>query len=410
MRRWPGITAYRYTKSGAGDGLVSSITALSLLGLILGIAVLVLVLSVLNGFERELRERVLSVVPHAVLTSGKAFDNWARAASEIADHPEVVGVAPIEEISGLIVFEGEMAGVQVSGVVPDWESRVSKIPEFMIEGDFAELRAGDYGAILGEQLAESLGVTRGQRLTLILPTVQMTLAGPQPRTRRFTVVGVFSVGSDADKNQMFIHVDNALKLSRKSGVDSLRLSVSNLFDASRILTEVAQSRPGREWFGSSWLRRHGNLYGAIQTQKTTLFLLLLMLVAVAAFNLVSNLVMIVNERKADIAIFRTMGASRGDILQIFIWHGFMIGLVGIVIGLVIGSFLAFFITPIYGAIDSALNLGLMDEYFIHYLPSQILSSDLLLVGGVAAIICLIAALYPALQAARTPPAEALRYE
>jgi lipoprotein-releasing system permease protein len=407
---WPGLTAFRYTRSGAGDGLVSSITALSLFGLILGVAVLVLVLSVLNGFERELRERVLSVVPHAVLTSGTPFADWQETSVRVTGHPDVVGVAPVEELSGLAVFAGELAGIQVSGVLPERESQVSQIPDFMLEGEFGDLNSEDYGAILGVELARTLGLSVGERFTVILPTVLMTLAGPQPRTRRFIVVGIFSVGSDADKNQMFIHLNDALKLARKQGVDSLRLSVSNLFDASRVLTEVAQSMPGGQWFGSSWLRRHGNLYGAIQTQKTTLFLLLLMLIAVAAFNLVSNLIMIVNERKADIAIFRTMGASRAEILQIFLWHGFMIGLVGIAAGLIIGSLLATFITPIYGAMDRSFNLRLMDEYFIHYLPSQILVSDLVMIGGVAAFICLLAAIYPALQAARTPPAEALRYE
>lgn len=410
MRFWPGLTAYRYTKAGAGDGLVSSVTALSLGGLILGVAVLVLVLSVLNGFERELEDRVLSVVPHAVLTSQEPFKDWQITAADVSQHPEVVGVAPVEEISGLAVYQGEVAGVQLNGVLPAWEKRVSKIPDFMVDGDFSDLVDDSYDVIIGSALANQLKLSKGDRVSIILPQVQMTLAGPQPRTRRFRVVGIFSVGSDADKNQAFVHLNNALKLTRKHGADSLRLSVNDLFQASRILTEVAHAMPGRNWFGSSWLRRHGNLYSAIQTQKTTLFLLLLMLVAVAAFNLVSNLVMIVNQRKGDIAIFRTMGASQAEVLQIFVWHGFMIGLIGIVLGLGIGSVVASFVTPIYGALDASLNLGLMDEYFIHYLPAQVLFSDVVMIGLVSALICFVAALYPAYKASRTPPVEALRYE
>lgn len=410
MHFWPGTTAVRYTRSGAGDGLVSSITTLSLGGLVLGVAVLVLVLSVLNGFERELRERVLSVLPHAVLTAPEPYEDWQSTAERIMGHPEVIGVAPLEEVGGLVVLGGQMSGIQMNGILPDWEGQVSKIPEYVETGQFGNLLSGEYGVILGSDLATQLAAKVGDRVTIILPQIQMTLAGPQPRTRRFEVVGIFSVGSDADKNQVFIHLDDALKLTRKKGPDSMRLAVTDLFDASRVLTEVAQSMPGREWFGSSWLRRHGNLYSAIQTQKTTLFLLLLMLVAVAAFNLVSNLIMIVNQRKGDIAIFRTMGASRGSIMQIFLLHGFLIGLIGIAVGLVLGSLTAIFITPIYSALDQALGLGLMDEYFIHYLPSQILAADLVLVGGVSALICFFATVYPAFQAARTPPVEALRYE
>lgn len=410
MRYWPGLTAYRYTRSGAGDNLVSSITGLSLSGLVVGVAVLVLVLSVLNGFERELRERVLSVVAHAVLTSGKPLEDWQDTAATLKDHPEVLAAAPIEEIGALAVHNGVVMGVQLSGILPEHESEVSKIPEFIQQGDFSALEPGRYGAVIGTELASRLGLQMGDKMTLLLPELQMTLAGPQPRTRRFTVVGLFEVGSDADSNQVFIHLDNALKLVRQPAVRSIRIQVSNLFDASRVLQEVAMALPQNQWFGTSWLRRHGNLYSAIQTQKTTLFLLLLMLVAVAAFNLISNLVMIVNQRKTDIAIFRTMGASRGSVLQIFVWHGFFIGLVGIVLGLVIGSMLASFITPIYATLDGLFNLHLMDEYFIHYLPSQILVSDLVMVGGVSAIICFLATLYPAFVASRVPPVEALRYE
>ncbi len=390
--------------------MVSSITVLSLGGLVTGVAVLVLVLSILNGFERELRERVLSVVAHAVLTSPEPLVNWQATADEIKRHPEVVGVAPLEEIGGLVVSEGNVRGIQLSGVVPELEGAVSKIPEFVVQGSFDALETERFSAVIGVGLADQLGLEIGDPLTLILPEIAMTLAGPQPRTRRFKVVGIFKVGSDADKLQVFIHLRDALKLVRKPEVSSLRLAVTDLFDATRILQEVAMALPQSSWLGSSWLRRHGNLYNAIQTQKTTLFLLLLMLVAVAAFNLISNLVMIVNQRKGDIAIFRTMGATKGAVMQIFLWHGFTIGLLGIGLGLILGCLLAMFITPIYAALDNLLGLRLMDEYFIHYLPSQILLSDLMLIGGVSATICLLAATYPALAAAKTLPIEALRYE
>ncbi|MFN3238493.1 MAG: ABC transporter permease, partial [Pseudomonadales bacterium] len=242
-------------------------TSLSLGGLVIGVAVLVLVLSVLNGFERELRERVLSVVPHAVLTSPTGLTDWQVTAALVDQHPEVTGVAPLEEIAGLAVNQGKVTGIQVNGVIPELESRVSKVPEFMREGAFTLLDEANYGALMGSELASQLGLQVGDRFTVILPDVQMSLAGPQPRTRRFVVKGIFEVGSDADKSQVFVHLDDALKLSRKRQVDSLRIQVKNLFDASRVLQEVAAGLPQSDWLGASWLRRHGNLYSAIQTQK-----------------------------------------------------------------------------------------------------------------------------------------------
>ncbi|MFT5562664.1 MAG: lipoprotein-releasing system permease protein, partial [Litorivivens sp.] len=303
-----------------------------------------------------------------------------------------------------------VAGIQLAGIVPAAELAVSKIPEYMIDGDFISLEGGQFRMLLGIDLAQQLGVVVGDRVTLVLPDAQMTLAGPQPRMRRFEVGGIFQIGSDADKQQIYIHIDDALKLGRKRGVSSIRISVSDLFNAPRIMREIASSLPQQDWYGTSWLRRHGNLYDAIQTQKTTLFLLLLMLVAVAAFNIVSNLILIVNDKKADIAILRTMGASGREVLQIFMYQGILIGAGGILLGIGIGSLVAQYITPLYRLIDRSLGLGLMDEYFIHYLPSQILIGDLLLIGFVSLGICFLATLYPAFIAGRTLPAEALRYE
>lgn len=410
MTHWPGLTALRYSKSRSGDGLVSSMTAISVSGLILGVAVLVLVLSIMNGFERELRERVLGVLAHGVLSSYQPLENWAVTAAQIEQHPEVIGTAPIQEGNALVVANGVVEGIQLAGISPAFEVKVSKIPDYMIDGEFSSLASGQFRLLLGHSLAQKLGVLVGDRITLVLPEAQMTMAGPQPRMRRFEVGGVFRVGSDVDKTQIYIHIDDALKLSRKRGVSSIRIAVDDLFEAPRVIREIAASLPQQDWFGSSWLRQHGNLYDAIQTQKTTLFLLLLMLVAVAAFNIVSNLILIVNEKRTDIAILRTMGASGRDILQIFLYQGLLIGAGGIIIGLIIGGITAAYVTSLYQWIDQSLGLGLMDEYFIHYLPSQILASDLVLIGFVSLFICFLATLYPAYVAGKTLPAEALRYE
>lgn len=376
----------------------------------MGVAVLVLVLSIMNGFEQELRERVLGVLAHGVLSSDTPFDTWQETSDHVKQHPEITGVAPIEEGNALIVGNGVVEGIQWSGILPSAEREVSQIPNFLSEGAFDSLESGQFVALLGEDLALRLQVGVGDRFTLVLPDARMTLAGPQPRMRRFTIGGLFRVGSDADKKQIYIHIDDALKLVRKAGISSVRIAVVDLFDASRVMREVASSMPQQNWYGNSWLRRHGNLYDAIQTQKTTLFLLLLMLVAVAAFNIVSNLVLIVNDRKADIAILRTMGASGREILQVFLYQGLLIGAFGVLAGLLLGSLLAYYITGLYQLMDQVLNLGLMDEYFIHYLPSRILAEDLILIGFVSMLICFCATLYPAFIAARTLPAEALRYE
>lgn len=389
---------------------MSSTTAISVTGLVLGVAVLVIVLSIMNGFERELRQRVLGVLAHGVLSSGRPFEDWRDVAKQVEQHPEVIGTAPIEEGNALVVANAVVAGIQLAGILPAAELAVSKIPDYVIDGAFTSLEGGQFRMLIGVDLAQRLGVVVGDRVTLVLPDAKMTLAGPQPRMRRFEVGGIFQVGSDADKQQLYIHIEDALKLGRKRGISSIRISVNDLFEAPRVMREIASSLPQEDWFGTSWLRRHGNLYDAIQTQKTTLFLLLLMLVAVAAFNIVSNLILIVNEKKADIAILRTMGASGREILQIFMYQGVLIGAGGILLGIAIGSLVATYITPLYQFIDRSLGLGLMDEYFIHYLPSQILIGDLLLIGLVSLGICFLATLYPAFIAGRTLPAEALRYE
>ena len=238
----------------------------------------------------------------------------------------------------------------------------------------------------------------------------MTIAGPLPRTKRFVVSGIFEVGSDADKNQILINIEDGLKLNRMQGVNALRIATLDLFRAPEVLREAVGQLERQDLSATSWFRRHGNLYNAIQLQKTTMFLLLLMLVAVAAFNLVSNLVMVVNDKKPDIAILRTIGATTIEILYIFILHGILIGVLGISMGLGLGIFVSNYITEVYAFIDGIFNLGLMDEYFIHYLPAEILVSDLILIGSVSIVICLIVTIYPARMAARANPSEVLQYE
>jgi len=407
---WRFTIALKYTQSSASDRLVSFMSFISVSGLVLGVAVLVIVLSVMNGFERELRLRVLGVLPHGLIFAANGYDNWHEVVERFTAHPEVSAAAPFLQGGGLVVANAEISGVSYFGVEPDEERKVSIINEFFSQGELSSLRPGTFHMVMGKTLANKLRVKPGDKVTLVLPDVQLTLAGPIPRTKRFTLSGIFEVGSDADKGQIFINLEDGLKLARKKKVDTIRITTNELFEAPRILRELVTSSGRNDILASSWMRNHLNLYNAIQMQKTTMFLLLLMLVTVAAFNVISNLVMVVNDKKPDIAILRTMGASTGDVMWIFILHGVLIGAIGVLLGIILGVLVTSYLTQLYSVFDAVFQLGLMDEYFIHYLPTQILLDDLVLIGSVALVICLVVTIYPALMASRSNPVEALQYE
>lgn len=415
IRDWRLHVAARYSISSTSDDLVSFMSLISISGLVLGVAVLVIVISVMNGFEEELRSRVLGVVPHGVIYSRQADirisdSRWQRQLQEWKSHAEIEGIAPIVEGSGLVLANGNLSGVSFTGIDPALETEVSIVQNYFIKGSLDTLAQGGYKVVLGEPLAVRIGVDVGDKLTLVLPELRFGLAGPTPTMKRLTVSGLFKVGSDLDQAQLYLHIRDAQKIKRQHHIDGFRIKFRDLFDAPRILHELILAAEQDNLFAYSWMRRHGNLYDAIQMQKTTMFLLLLMLVAVAAFNVVSNLMMTVQDKRSDIAIMRTMGASPGSIRRIFILHGIFVGVTGIGIGLVLGSVLAYWLSDIYFFIDNNLGLGLMDEYFIQYLPTKLLASDLFVIGIVSFLICLIATIYPASKAAAANPIEALQYE
>ncbi|MCB1691894.1 MAG: lipoprotein-releasing ABC transporter permease subunit [Pseudomonadales bacterium] len=407
---WRWMIARRYTSAGAADRLLSFMSLLSISGLVLGVAVLVVVLSVMNGFERELRTRVLGVLAHAVIFDERGFEDWTVAAALIDSHPDVEAVAPFSEGSGLVVVNDKVSGVVWNGIDPALESRVSILGHYVVSGALDSLTRGSYRAAIGTTLAARLGVVVGDKVTLVLPDTQLTLAGPIPRTRRFEIAALFNVGADVDKGQLLMNIEDADRLRRIKHVDGIRLRLDDLFKAPEVVRDILSLPEASNWYGSTWMRRYGNLYDAIQLQKSTMFLLLLMLVAVAAFNVVSNLVMTVNDKRGDIAILRTLGASPGSIMRIFIMHGVLVGAVGVVIGIMVGVVVSLYLGPIYTAVDNVLGLGLMDEYFIHYLPSRLLAGDVVVVGVVSLVICLLSTIYPAWKAATSHPVEALQYD
>jgi lipoprotein-releasing system permease protein len=383
---------------------------ISVAGLVLGVAVLVLVLSVMNGFEQALRQRVLAVLPHGVIFAEQGFPDWQATAAILTTDPAVLAVAPYMEGAGLVVANGNVQGITFTGIEPAAEAQVSIIDDFVTQGSLASLRGREFNVAIGRGLANLLGVQLGDRLTLVLPMAQLTLAGPVPRSKRFTISAIFAVGTDADKNQLLLHQKDVEILLGAEAVQGLRVAMVDLFEAQQVLPRLMRTLQRDDLYASSWMRRYGNLYDAIAVQKTTMFLLLLMLVAVAAFNVVSNLMMTVNDKQGDIGILRTLGASKEAIVTIFIFHGALVGAIGISLGVLSGVGLALVVSDLYMFIDSTLALGIMDEYFVHYLPAEVLPADILQVAGVSMLICLLATLYPAFQAARSNPVEALQYE
>lgn len=383
-----------------------------MLGLILGVAVLIVVLSVMNGFDRELKERVLGVLPHGAVVSRTPMKNWQQIRQQLEKHSQIIASAPFINGSALLMSQQKIQGVSFTGVEPALESKVSIIDEFFIAGSLQELNRTRFGLVMGQALADKLKLSLGDQVTMVLPQATLTLVGPVPRLKRFTLAGIFRTGADIDRTLVLIHLRDATRILKlPEGAQGIRVLVQDLFTVGKVLRELLPDLPGENLFVQSWMHSiHGNLYQAIRMQKSTMFLLLMLVVAVAVFNVVSSLVMMVTDKQGDIAILRTMGASAADIMGIFQVYGTMIGLIGVLLGATLGALFSWWISDIYLWIEGVLQLNIMSEYFIDYLPSQFLLADLLTVCGATLLICSGATLFPAIKAARANPAEALRYE
>lgn len=405
----------RYTRAKRRNHFISFISLTSMIGLSLGVLVMILVLSVMNGFDRELRTRILGMVPHATITSGtQPVDDWRALAEQVKRHPDVVGVAPFTQLQGMLTHSGSVRPVLVNAVLPEAERDVSIISEHMVAGDLNALQSGEFGMVVGEGTARRLGVGVGEKLTFILPEASVTPAGVFPRLKRFTIVGIFKVGADLDNSLALIHIGDAAVLShwQEHQVEGVRLKLRDLFRAPQVSWDIANSLQGQEFIARDWTRSHGNLFQAIQMEKTMIALLLLLIVAVAAFNIISTLVMVVTDKKADIAILRTLGMTPRQIMMVFMVQGTVIGVVGTVIGGVLGVISALNITTWVAALEKLLGHQFLNSnvYFINYLPSELKVDDVVLICSTALLMSFLATLYPAWKAARTQPAEALRYE
>ncbi|SQK95278.1 LolC/E family lipoprotein releasing system, transmembrane protein [Pseudomonas aeruginosa] len=318
----------RYTRAKRRSHFVSFISLTSMIGLALGVLVMIVVLSVMNGFDREMRTRILGMVPQATVESYQPIDDWRVLAEKVKAHEHVTAVAPFTQMQGMLSANGAVQTVMVDAVDPLEEAKVSIIPDFFKQGSLAELKAGGFGIVIGQLAAQKLGVGIGDKVTLILPEVAVTPAGVFPRMKRFTVVGTFRVGAgELDGGLSLIHLEDAARLQRwkTNQVQGLRLKLDDLFQAPRVAWEIARTLTDNDFYARDWTRSHGNLYQAIRMEKTMIGLLLLLIVAVAAFNIISTLVMVVTDKKSDIAILRTLGATPGQIMATFMVQGTVIG-------------------------------------------------------------------------------------
>ncbi len=404
----------RYTRAKRRNHFISFISFTSILGIALGITALITVLSVMNGFETELRERILGMASHATISgSAEGLGDWETVARRAREHEQVLGAAPYVTAQVMLSSGEEVSGTLLRGVLPEVEPEVSEAVKKMLVGKLTDLKPKGYGIILGKELAFAMGVRTGDKITVVTPQASVTPAGILPRLKRFTVVGLFEVGMyEYDRNLAFIHIADAAKLMRlEDRVTGVRLKLEDLFQAPRVVREIARELGGRLYI-SDWTRQHANFFRAIQTEKRVMFIILLLIVAVAAFNIVSTLVMVVTDKQGDIAILRTLGMTPGSVMAIFIVQGALIGLVGTLLGVVGGVSLALNVETIVPAIERLFGIQFLspDVYYISDLPSELHGDDVVRIGGVAFLLSLIATLYPAWRAARTQPAQALRYE
>ena len=403
----------RYVQAKRRNHFISFISLTSMLGVGLGVMALITVLSVMNGFEKELTERILGMASHATVEQrGNSLQDWKTLAAEIAHHPGIVGVAPYIQAEGMLTHAKSVNGTIIRGILPAEEPKVSVIAEKMVMGEFANLVAGEFDIILGKELATALGVTVGDKVTLVAPQANVTPVGILPRLKRFTVSGIFKIGMhEFDSALALIHMDDAMRLFRKEGPTGLRLKTDNIFSAPRISRNIVDQLSGYFWV-KDWTQRHANFFKALKTEKTVMFFILILIVAVAAFNIISTLVMTVTDKQADIAVLRTIGISPKSIMGIFMIQGTLIGVVGILFGMVSGIVLSLNIETMISKIEKLLGVDLLSPeiYYVSEIPSDLRWGDVTTVGIISLIFCMLATIYPALKAAHTQPAEALRYE
>lgn len=405
----------RYTRAKRRNHFISFISLISMLGIAIGIAALITVLSVMNGAVKEVRERILAMTAHATISEpGGRLESWQKVAGIAEQNHAVLATAPYVRAEAMLNKDALVSGAIIQGVLPAEEVRVSDIAAKMIQGGLEDLKPGRFGIVLGKALADTLDIQGiGDKVTVITPQANVTPAGIIPRLKRFEVVGIFAAGLyEYDRGLAFIHIEDGAKLfNLGSDVSGLRLKLADIFQAPRVAREIGRELPGY-YLVRDWTQEHASYFRAVQIEKTAMFVILMLIVAVAAFNLVSTLVMVVTDKRADIAILRTLGATPASVMGIFMVQGVTIGLIGTLLGLLGGVSLALNLDVVVPFIENLFGIKFMspDVYLIGEVPSQLIWGDVLVVAVAAFGMATLATLYPAWRASRTQPAEALRYE
>jgi lipoprotein-releasing system permease protein len=410
------VLGWRYTRAGRAtrrNGFISFISGVSMLGIALGVAALIIVLSVMNGFQKEVRDRMLSVVSHVEVygPGGGPLPDMARTLGEVRRNPEVIGAAPFIATQSLMARGEDMRGAVVRGIDPKLEAQVTDLAAAS-QSTLDKLVPGQFGIVLGAELARTLGVREGDAVTLIAPGGQVTPAGVVPRLKQMTVVGTFDSGHfEYDSGLVLLHMDDAARIFRLEGPTGIRLKLRDLNRAREVAAQLATTLTG-DFLVRDWTRQNRTWFAAVQLEKRMMFIILTLIVAVAAFNLVSTLVMTVTDKRADIAILRTLGASPGSIMGIFVVQGAAVGVIGTLAGLFLGLAIALNIDVIVPAMEQALNASFLpkDIYLISRMPSDPQADDIVPIAVISLILAFVATLYPSWRASRVNPAEALRYE
>jgi lipoprotein-releasing system permease protein len=407
----------RYTRSsrraGRRNGFISFISGLSVAGIALGVAALIVVLSVMNGFQKEVRDRMLSVLSHVEVFAGRApLHDWQQVLADASRHPRVIDGAPYVAGQAMLTVDDSVRGVLVRGIDPALEPRVADFAAKMERGALQELRPGEFGVAIGRELASQLFLDVGDRLTLIAPQGTATPAGLVPRLRQLTVVAVFSAGHfEYDASLLLMNIEDAARLFRVDGVTGVRLKTDDMMQAPRVAADLTRMLTG-DLYVRDWSAENLNWFAAVQIEKRMMFIILTLIIAVAAFNLVSMLVMTVTDKQADIAILRTLGAAPASIMKIFVVQGASVGLLGTAAGVALGVLLALNVGPVVAFVESLFGFEVLPKgiYFISHLPSDLRAADVFQIGLIACALAFVATLYPSWRASRVKPAEALRYE
>lgn len=414
FRPVPLYIGLRYTRARKKNHFVSFISLSSMLGIALGVMVLITVLSVMNGFDAEIHNRFFGMAPEITVSGreGESIKDWKALEARLMQFPGVRAVAPFVGGQGLITHDGQVLPIVLTGIEPQAEEKITHLADKLLAGSLEGLSG--FGMIPGRQLADSLGLMLGDKVTVMIPQATVTPAGMIPRFKRFTVTGVFSAGTgfNFDTKLAFIGLEDAQKLFQTGdGVTGLKLKITNIYAAPALSEQIAASL-GEDYEVGNWTNQFGSFFEAVKMEKTMMFSILVLIIAVAAFNLVSSLVMVVNDKQAEIAILRTIGATPACIMRIFVVQGMMVGVVGTLMGLLSGLLLASNATAIVNALQKFFEVQVLSSsmYFVDFLPSKILASDLWKVSGIALSMSFLATLYPAWRASRTVIAEALHYE